>query len=294
MKNNKFWTYFNKKGYYVILSLCILTILVTTFITRNNLNTLDKVNEENYIDLDEEYGTFDLEDVGTINAYQNDLDITNEDIAGSGTAAEDLILTEEETAKEESKDLAAEEEVIIASNNETNNNIIPLPVAEETKEDEKVVSLIDEEPDKETVETFSFSEDTIIQWPSYGEIVMDFSSDKLVYDKTLEEYRVHPAVCIAAAENEEVKAAAKGRVETVKKEADTGITVVINHGDGWKTIYGQLKEDLAIKENDAVEKGQVIGKIAEPTKYSALLGKHVYFKVEKDGKPVDPKQFQHE
>ena len=155
MKNNKFWTYFNKKGYYVILSLCILTILVTTFITRNNLNTLDKVNEENYIDLDEEYGTFDLEDVGTINAYQNDLDITNEDIAGSGTAtAEDLILTEEETAKEESKDLAAEEEVIIASNNETNNNIIPLPVAEETKEDEKVVSLIDEEPDKETVETF--------------------------------------------------------------------------------------------------------------------------------------------
>lgn len=218
MKNNKFWTYFNKKGYYVILSLCILTILVTTFITRNNLNTLDKVNEENYIDLDEEYGTFDLEDVGTINAYQNDLDITNEDIAGSGTAAEDLILTEEETAKEESKDLAAEEEVIIASNNETNNNIIPLPVAEETKEDEKVVSLIDEEPDKETVETFSFSEDTIIQWPSYGEIVMDFSSDKLVYDKTLEEYRVHPAVCIAAAENEEVKAAAKGRVETVKKK----------------------------------------------------------------------------
>ncbi|HQD50320.1 MAG TPA: hypothetical protein PLL17_04210, partial [Defluviitaleaceae bacterium] len=70
MKSKKFWTYFNKKGYYGMLLLCLLTIIVTTMVTNNNLNTLEKVREENYIDLDEEYGTFDLEDVGTINAYQ--------------------------------------------------------------------------------------------------------------------------------------------------------------------------------------------------------------------------------
>ncbi|NLM48283.1 MAG: peptidoglycan DD-metalloendopeptidase family protein [Epulopiscium sp.] len=293
MKSKKFWTYFNKKGYYGMLLLCLLTIIVTTMVTNNNLNTLEKVREENYIDLDEEYDTFDLEDVGTINAYQNDLTITEEDIAGSGAAvAEESSPGRTDEAEGENNETAKEEEVTVALETQANNNPAPLTVVE--KSDEEPVFIGTEEANGETVETFSFSEDTIIQWPSYGEIVMDFSADKLVYDKTLEEYRVHPAVCIAAADNEEVRAAAKGRVEVIKKEPETGVTVVINHGDGWKTIYGQLQEELAIRQGEVVEKGQLIGKIAEPTKYSALLGKHVYFKIEKGGKPVDPKQFQHE
>lgn len=292
MKNNKFWTYFNKKGYFVILILCILTIIgTTTVITNNNLNTLDKVNEENYIDLDEEYGDYDLKDVGTINAYQNELDITKEDIQGSGSA------TVEDISQEETKELDAnieEEGITVASNKEIDNNQVSSPSNEETEEKTNNTSVKDEEINEEVEETFSFSENTIIQWPLLGEIVMDFSSDKLVYDKTLEEYRVHPAICISSSEGEEVKAAARGKVEIVKNDPEIGITVVLNHGDGWKTIYGQLQKEVSVKQGEIVEKGQVVGKIGLPTKYSTLLGKHVYFKIEKDGKAVNPRQFQQE
>ena len=100
MKKYKFWTYLNKKSYYAILLLCILTVIgTTTFITNNNMNTLDKVNEQNSIDLDEEFGDYDLEDVGTINAYQNDLNITEEDIEGAGSAVAENSSKEERQRK---------------------------------------------------------------------------------------------------------------------------------------------------------------------------------------------------
>ncbi|NLK21812.1 MAG: M23 family metallopeptidase [Epulopiscium sp.] len=277
MKNNKFWMYLNKKSYYGILFLCILTIIGTTSVmTKNNKKVLDKLNEENSIDLNEEFGDYDLEDVGTINAYQNDLEITEEEAEGAGVAIVEDNPTDEEQGT-----------VTVVSNKSAQEN------KEEVKhsQGEEVIAKVEvPEPDEEAQETFSFSEATNILWPVSGEIVMDYSSDKLVYDKTLEEYKVHPAVCIAPSEESKVKAVAKGKVEVIKKDPETGITVVINHGNGWRTIYGQLQKDVSVQQDQIVEEGQVIGEIGSPTKYSVLLGQHVYFQVMKDGKPVNPKE----
>jgi len=278
----KFWTYLNKKSYYAILLLCILTVIgTTTFITRNNMKTLDKLNEQNAIDLDEEFGDYDLEDVGTIKAYQEDLNITKEDIEGAGSAVVDSP-SEEETARE---DTSATKDIIVVSGEETKSN--------KSASSEKVNESRNEkrETSEEVEETFSFSENASLIWPVTGEIVMDYSADKLVFDKTLEQYRVHPAICIAPSEEGIVKAAAKGKVEMIKNDPETGITVILDHGDGWKTIYGQLQKNISVKQNEIVEKGQVIGEIGTPTKYSIALGDHVYFQVTKNDTPVDPKQF---
>lgn len=78
-------------------------------------------------------------------------------------------------------------------------------------------------------------------------------------------------------------------METVKTDDERGITVVLNHGNGWQTTYSQLQEDVVVKEGDKVKKGQEIGLVAEPTKYSIALGEHVDFSIAKDGVTVDPK-----
>ena len=40
-----------------------------------------------------------------------------------------------------------------------------------------------------------------------------------------------------------------------------------------------------------MEGGQVLGYISEPTKYYVSEGSNVYFKLLKDNKPVDPKEY---
>ena len=49
--------------------------------------------------------------------------------------------------------------------------------------------------------------------------------------------------------------------------------------------------ELHVAEGDMVEGGQVIGYVNEPTKYYATEGSNVYFSLEKDGTPVNPKDY---
>ena len=61
----------------------------------------------------------------------------------------------------------------------------------------------------------------------------------------------------------------------------------MNLGDGYELTYGQLK-DLAVSEGDMVETGDLVGSVAAPTMYYSVEGANVYFKLTKDGTPVDP------
>ncbi|WP_304943894.1 M23 family metallopeptidase [Vallitalea guaymasensis] len=125
-------------------------------------------------------------------------------------------------------------------------------------------------------------------WPVEGDILIPFSMDTPVYFKTLDQYKINPALFIAANVGNDVKVAAEGVVETIKNEPESGMTVTIYHGNGYKTTYGQLNKQLSVKEGDLVKKGQVIGQVDKPSKYHVLLASHLYFKVTNNEKPIDP------
>ena len=61
-------------------------------------------------------------------------------------------------------------------------------------------------------------------------------------------------------------------------------------GDGYELTYGQLRE-VTVEEGDYVETGAYIGKVAAPTKYYTAEGTNVYFKMTKDGEPVNPMNY---
>ena len=66
--------------------------------------------------------------------------------------------------------------------------------------------------------------------------------------------------------------------------------MTVDLGDGYRAIYGQLKEpNFAV--GDYVESGHVLGYVAEPTKYYSVEGSNLYFALQKDGQPVDPVAF---
>lgn len=129
----------------------------------------------------------------------------------------------------------------------------------------------------------------VFNWPLEGDIVMDFSSDALVYDATLEQYRTNDCICISAPQGTAVKAAADGTVESVSYDDENGYTVTVFHSNGWRTTYGQLSEDTAVSQGDIVKAGDIIGTISPPTKYSVALGDHLSFAVLENDTAIDPK-----
>lgn len=139
-------------------------------------------------------------------------------------------------------------------------------------------------------QALDFTEDSIMEWPVRGTVLVDYNMDETVYYPTLDQYRVSPAIALQAVEDAPVYAAADGQVLSVVQDACTGTTVTMELGNGYQAVYGQLK-DLTVAEGDTVKEGEVIGNISAPTKYYSVEGPNLYFAMKKDGVPVDPFEY---
>ena len=121
-------------------------------------------------------------------------------------------------------------------------------------------------------------------------MLMNYSMDQSIYFATLDQYKYNPAMIIGAKAGDAVTAAAAGDIVEIREDAQTGLTVVMDIGDDYTLTYGQLA-DLNFKEGAHLETGDVIGTVAEPTKYYSLEGTNLYFELKKDGNPVDPTEY---
>lgn len=129
-----------------------------------------------------------------------------------------------------------------------------------------------------------------LQWPVEGSVLMNYSMDSSVYFATLDQYKYNPAMIIQAASGDAVAAAAAGTVKEIRQDAQTGLTVVMDIGDGYELTYGQLQE-LNYKEGAQLDAGDVIGTVAQTSKYYSLEGDNLYFGMTKDDAPVDPTEY---
>lgn len=133
-----------------------------------------------------------------------------------------------------------------------------------------------------TVKPLSFSK------PISGEIQKQYSIDKVIYSKTLELWKTHDGIDIAADIGTNVKAIEKGTVEKVYEDSFYGTTIVIDHGQGYKSSYSNLDKNTSVKEKQTVNKGQVIGKISNTAIGEIKDESHLHFTLFKDNNNVDP------
>ena len=135
--------------------------------------------------------------------------------------------------------------------------------------------------------TLSFGDTDTLVWPVVGNVLINYSMDKTVYFPTLDQYKYNPAIVIAANEGDMITAAAAGKVTSVFEDPQIGQAVTMDLGNGYEITYGQLKEIL-VSEGSYVSMGDMIASVAAPTKYYSIEGTNVYFKLTKDGNPVNP------
>lgn len=131
---------------------------------------------------------------------------------------------------------------------------------------------------------------TVVE-PLRGEVVAAFSVDSLIYDPTLEDWRIHDGVDIAAELDTQVFAAATGVVTAVQEDAMMGTTVIIEHDGGYKTTYSNLRAGAEVMAGDHVAAGDVIGAVGDTAAAESARGPHLHFSVSKDGDTVDPNEF---
>lgn len=151
---------------------------------------------------------------------------------------------------------------------------------EETKQDTPALSTA-----MQPALTFSDS-DTLV-WPIVGNILINYSMDKTVYFPTLQQYKYNPAIIIQANEGDLITSASAGKVISVFNDPQIGNAVTMELGGGYEVTYGQLT-NILVSEGSYVAAGDIIAEVAAPTRYYSVEGTNVYFKLTKDGEPVNP------
>ncbi len=131
----------------------------------------------------------------------------------------------------------------------------------------------------------------IMEKPVSGNVTKDFSADELVYSDTMQDWRVHEGIDFAAEENEEVKAAADGKIEKVMKDGMLGAYVTISHVGGLKTVYANLQEDSLPPVGSPIKTGEVIGRVGRTAALEINDSPHLHFAVLENDTPINPHLF---
>lgn len=109
------------------------------------------------------------------------------------------------------------------------------------------------------------------------------------HNQTLDIYQLHEGMDFKCDAGTEVLAAVDGTVTAVYT-ADRlyGAVIEIEHADGVKTVYKFVDPDENLKAGAAVNRGDVIGKVAAATGTENADGDHLHFEVYKNNKIQDP------
>ena len=120
-----------------------------------------------------------------------------------------------------------------------------------------------------------------------SQLLAGYSNGELVKNHTLNVWRTHDGVDLAAEKGTAVTAAEAGTVAEVVMDPLWGGTVAIDHRDGTRTVYCGVAPEKALKAGDRVTAGQVLGSVDTVTAEVAMES-HLHFAAKKDGKYIDP------
>lgn len=158
------------------------------------------------------------------------------------------------------------EEAVLKQNlAQTSNNVVTKPVEK-----------------KEVIEKLVFKK------PLDGEILKIFSADKVIYSKTLELWKTHDGIDIKGNIGQSVYSIEKGKIEKVYNDSFLGYTIVIDHGQGYKSSYSNLSENVPVKQGEIITKGEILGQISNTSIGEIKDEPHLHFMLMKDGEIIDP------
>jgi len=121
----------------------------------------------------------------------------------------------------------------------------------------------------------------LLEWPARGRLAVPYGN---VRHPRFSTEVPHPGIDIAAAPGQDVRAVFDGRVVFSDWFKGYGQMVVIDHGDGYLSVYGHVDERLVAAGQD-IGKGDLIARSGEDGSFDQP---GLYFEIRHDGRPEDP------
>lgn len=120
-----------------------------------------------------------------------------------------------------------------------------------------------------------------LTWPVAGTLLHDFGQPRAAGQLKWN------GVVLAAPRGREVRSVYHGRIEFADWLAGLGLLVIVNHGDGFMTLYG-YNETILKNVGDWVAPGDVIATVGDS---GGQAQTSLYFEVRQGSRPVDPRQW---
>jgi len=148
-----------------------------------------------------------------------------------------------------------------------------------------MIETFDKETPSEQVPGTGFgAQKRRLPWPINGDVIIPYGK----YSDPLYNIPVFKnGIEIRAVNSEQPRAVAGGNVVYADWFKGYGLLLIINHGNGYHSLYGHLSE-IFFKSGDIIKKGTAVGNIGES---GVLNVPSLYFEIRYKGKPVDPMQW---
>lgn len=121
-----------------------------------------------------------------------------------------------------------------------------------------------------------------------GEIIGTFSGTDLVKNETTGSWQTHNGTDIAAEVGAEVYAVSNGEITSVSNDPLWGVTIVLDHHNGFMTRYCNLGADLSVQEGDVVVSGDLLGTVGGTADIESAVAPHLHIEMKHNGSYIDP------
>ncbi len=126
-------------------------------------------------------------------------------------------------------------------------------------------------PAPATTATLSTADIGKLDWPVDGRIIFEFGRDTLRNGGVI----IWNGIGIAADAGTPVRAVEAGTVAMVQRLGTYGLSVIVEHGDGYYSLYMQLRS-ATVKPDQKVTRGMVVGAVGGE---NSDRGAHLYFEI---------------
>ena len=123
-----------------------------------------------------------------------------------------------------------------------------------------------------------------LSWPSDGKIAIPYGSQK---DPQFDTPVFRNGIHIQTDASADARSVYAGKVIFAEWFKGFGQLVIVNHGSGYHTLYGNLSEIFS-RVGDIIKDNQIIGKVGTS---GTLNAPGLYFEIRYKGKPLDPVQW---
>jgi murein DD-endopeptidase MepM/ murein hydrolase activator NlpD len=122
------------------------------------------------------------------------------------------------------------------------------------------------------------------RWPIRGPLNSEFGPRASPWAASSE---FHSGIDIGAPIGTEVKAPAPGTVVFAGRQAEYGVTLIIDHGNDTKSLYGHLSR-LNVATDQKIQRGDLVAFSGNTGRSS---GPHLHYEIQVRGQPVNPNTY---